>query len=261
MYNPPESIGINPYPHFRLGLQGAPNTGKTWSALSFPNPLVANFDNKLGAHIHRKDVKQIPFWDVNFIATLVNKPAPGKYINRRDAFKFWLRDNGHKLDTDQTFIIDSWTMLCNAVHQEFTQNHPRDKKGELCTYTYWRMVKQYCADICECLKGLSCSVVVTCHETVERNDEGQLTGKMKPLMTGSFADEMAGHFTDWFRAVVDPKENTSSVKYFWQTSGDRLFDGGSSVPGIPKLIPANYQTLLSEWKNYQNQNKNLALAS
>ncbi len=253
MFTPQYATNIAPYPQFRVGIQGAPNTGKTWSALSFPNPLVINYDNKLGAHTHRTDVKQLPFYDPNFITDVLKKV--GKPPPRAGALVSWLRDEGHKLETDQTLIIDSWTMLVNAYHIELDANYPRDKKGEKDTYAYWRMVKQFASTICEYLKGLSCNVVVLCHETIERNDDGKPTGKNKLLMTGSFSDELAGHFTDWFRAVVDPTKDrpnniSPDVRYFWQTKGDATFDGGCSVPGIDKLIPAHYNSLVNEWKKY-----------
>ena len=58
-YIPKGAVSLNTItvkPQIRLGLQGYSGTGKTWAALTFPNPIVLNLDRGLGAHTGRSDV-------------------------------------------------------------------------------------------------------------------------------------------------------------------------------------------------------------
>lgn len=243
-------------PQTRLMLMGYPGTGKTWSALTFPNPVVLNLDRGLSAHIGKKII-EIPLYDIALIDALAKRSFQTAPPNARDAVKHWLVNEAQKLEADQTLIVDSWTTLQNAFDLQ-TKLEPvySTKTGKEDTYAFWARKVEYALEVCSLLKNIRCHVVVTVHETVERNDDGNLTGKIKPLMQGQFADQLGGHFTDVFRqlAVTRYKEpsNTKSevigTDYLWQTQSDNVVNCKTCLVGAPKFIKATYEDYI-KYKN------------
>jgi len=283
MYKPLGSININelPMPQVRLGLQGAPHTGKTWAALTFPNPIVLNFDNKLGAHKSRTDITIIPFNDPQFIREVMKisnepwnggagKDDPKLPPNRKDALLKWLRTEGYKLETDSTLILDSWTSLQQAIDQQIWMEPSYSKKtNEIDERDYWSRKLDYNKDLCELLRGLNCHVVVTFHE-IKRRDEktGDLLEKITPLMQGQFAAQLAAHFTDWYRQHAIPRVDVKGIpivlnkstvdkhelnnytlkedtEYFWQVKQDDTVDCGTCMTKLSqsiRFVPATFNS-------------------
>lgn len=279
-YLPPGILSLKDAhtPQFRIGLMGFPFTGKTWSALTFPGPVVCNFDNKLGAHTGR-DVLVVPFHEPKFVDALAKRTASHCLPNVRDAFTMWLKTEGMKLQSDQTLIVDSWTMLNQRQEQQegyepcFTAQNKIDDRAP------WRHKIDYFNEVTQLLSQLSCNVVVTFHEQDERHkagpNAGELTGKIRPLMSGQFKDHIGKHLTDMFRqhafaktASVDtftlkPYLETANKEYLrelyestpanvptvyaWQTYSDNMADCGSCLKNPPPFIPANYEA----YRKYQ----------
>lgn len=226
----------------RLGIQGYPGVGKTWSALTFPNPIVMNYDNKLGVHIG-KDIPTLPFYDSRWF----NAFKKGQE-HRHDAVLRWIQTEGIKLTKDQTLIQDSWSTLQNWF--DIAMRVPYyTKDGKEDGYKFWNLKIDYALKMMEALKMLTCNVVVTFHETVERNDNGNIVG-LKPLMQGQFADQLAGCFTDWFRQVVMEKKNDKGepikgeYQYLWQVRSDNIAKCLTSkiIPNGLMYVPADYRT-------------------
>ena len=256
-YSPPHSKKCSDLKggQVRIGLMGYPFTGKTWSALTFPNPVVLNLDNKLGAHSNREDVIVLPFSDGAFCDMYSKRISAAHPPNVRNALKKWLQTEGLKLDKEQTLIIDSWTMLQNWFDIQEALEPVYTKEGKLDDFASWANKKQFSRDICEYLKLIRCDyIIVTFHETDERDKKtGKTTGKVRPLMEGSFKDQVSGHFTDWFRQhAIDkrkvPNDSASEIivtDYLWQTCSDNIADCGTgSLVGAPRMITATYQEFL-----------------
>lgn len=237
------------FKQIRLGLQAAPNTGKTTSALTAPGPVVADFDNKLSAsnaiNAGKKlaDIVILPFYSAEFVDKIVPRSHPSFQPNKRDAFRKWLSTEATKLQEDQTFIVDSWTMLQAAFDTQQNYEPAIGKGGAVDKFAFWAAKIEYAKDIMERLKTLNCHVIVTFHETIERNDEGNATGKCKPVMQGQFADQIAGHFTDYFRCHAEAKPNTPTT-YLWQTAPDNSCNCGTHLSGIKPRIPATWDVFV-----------------
>lgn len=240
----------------RLLLQGAPGSGKTYSALTFPNPLVINFDKKLGAHRGRTDVNEIDFCD----------PAVyGKYAPlRKDAIIKFLLSDGAKLSDEQTLIIDSWTTFQAAYDVEAPVVYST-RTGKEDGQAWWGEKLDYNKQFCGMIKSLKCNVILTVHEQAERNDDGSLSGKLKPLSQGQFADQLSAHFTDVFRQIaIDKPTDLTKVKlehyklsaenykkfvdsfvtptlFLWQTQPDSVANCLTSIPNVPRYIKAHYE--------------------
>lgn len=275
IYKPSNSRQLsdaNAEQQIRLGIQGYPGTGKTWSALSFPNPVVINLDRGLGAHVGRQDVIEIPMYDTTFCKTLDNQYNPSRL---KDVLVKWLDVEGRQLTANQTLVIDGNTGVQNAYHKWFQVNQMLflTKSGTVNDFAEWTVKRTYFGEIMEALKTLRCNVVYLCHEVDQKDKNGvqgpSYSGKVRPLLTGSFGDELASHFTDWFRQHAQDKpvfndtlreEDVRSkwgmskleykawvdkfprnTIYYWQTESDNIFDAkASSLVNFPRFIPADF---------------------
>lgn len=269
MYTPACTISSKPG-HMRIGLQGAPGTGKTTSALTFPNPFAIDFDHKLP-----NGTPSAPFWDPAFVDSIIprsklviaGKKAPP---NTRDAFMSWFMVEHSKFEPEQTLVIDSYTMLDTAFHSYLTYNPILNAKSEIDTRAGWGFKLDYLRAFFETMKGCRCNVVMTFHETQKTDVDGEVINKLRPVMQGSFRDHVAGFFTGFYRCHKDPIEvDANGVKlkgpdgkykimppgttngYYWQVQGDELFDAvnDASIKVKTRYVPATYQSLVEMRNN------------
>lgn len=254
----------------RFGIQGFPNTGKTWAALTFKNPIVLNLNRGLKAHQDRSDVYEIPFYKAEF----------AKREEVKDKVVLWLEREAVKLTVEQTLVIDGLSDLEISYHKWFSANECNiaiGKSGKINDFIEWQMKEKYFNEINFNLMSLKCDVILICHES-ERPDKpttvgqpGMYTGKIRPVLTGKAGDIIIKDYTDWFRAHTSAKPTDySTIKpealaawgmksttefrdmcsqfngdtiYYWQTTGDDLFNAkASSLVGHPKFIPANWKS-------------------
>lgn len=249
---------------FRIAIQGAPHTGKTWAALTFPNPVVLNFDNKLGAHTDREDILDIRFYDNTFVEALAKeygmpfKLGNPPVINRFNIFMAWCGKELPKFSSEQTLIQDSWTMLMNNFDAwaEATPVVSKDK-GEVDRYEFWGRKQKLCRQLLEMFKTTPANLIVTFHESKDMNSEGIPTGKLNPLMTGAMKEQLGQHFTDWYRqlavAKIDPttKRPSGETEYLWQIKPTDECNCCCSVKHLIKdtkiiRVPATYQSLITK---------------
>lgn len=268
LYKPPGSVTLDQLkdkPQKRVGIQGYGGTGKTWSALTFPNPIVLNLDRGLGAHIGRADVMEIPFYLPAFCG------GPNQL---KDKLLLWLEKEAVKLKPNQTLVFDGCTSLQNAYHKWFADNQMSflTRGGKVDDFAEWAVKRKYYAEIMELFKTLQCDVVFIAHEADKKDKDGSYTGKIRPLLSGSFGDELLNHFTDWFRQITfDKPDLTQEIKpatlaafgmnskeciemcnsfprntlYVWQTDSDSIFDGKcSSLVNFPRYLKADYSSFL-----------------
>lgn len=259
---------ITSIPQIRLGIQGPPGYGKTWSALTFPNPIVLNFDRGLGAHIGREDVIEVPFYNPQFVDGIVRRDGLNNPPNRKDALLIWLNSHGMKLSPNQTLIIDSNTQVEIAFHLQYNINPATTRSGKIDDFAEWRLKVEWYGELMNLLKSLQCNVIYIAHETLDRDKTGELNGKVRPLLTGQFADQLASHFTDYFRCMAFSKTINDIEKfkttfgvtselplinstpkecgsfYVWQTISDQLVPHckTSTLVGAPRYVLANYQS-------------------
>lgn len=244
----------------RLGIQGFPKTGKTWSALTFPNPVIYNSDRALGAHIGRADVVEIR--------------AYGSYIktNAKDECLDFLSREGPKFKPHQTVIVDGLTTLELSYHAAWRRNPVISRAtGAVDDRKEWGLKEVYFDELCNAINALPCHAILICHEQPMSDKDGSDNGKIRPLMTGKTRDKLVSRFSDWVRQLTTekPKDVPSPEKlalwgmkngdewkamcakfpgntiYYWVLEGDNSFDGGtSSLVNPPKFIPANYESFV-----------------
>ena len=263
----------------RLLLQAPPFSGKTFSAMSFPNPCVLDYDQKLGAHQSRSDIIQVPFYDGAFVDTIVKRDGIKCPPNKKDALLVWLHTEGVKLQKNQTLVVDGSTAVEASFHIQYGLNPQLSRSGEVDGFAEWRQKEIYFDEVCMALRSLQCHIIYICHEIADRDAKGELNGKVRPLMTGKSGDKLAGAFTDHFRVLPFAKPisdeqlkkfrdffkidletekewlSSGTDKTFWvyQTQADELAKcGTSSLVACPKFILADY-TSFSKYRRKLNK--------
>lgn len=237
-------------PQIRFGIIGAPGTGKTTFALTFPNPLVLDYDGKLPP-----GTISVPFSNQQWLRaqTTWKRPSQVNFADR-DALNYWLRIEGPKLPPDTTVILDSWTSVMNRLdmwhdavkHQLFYS----EKKKEVDGFAVHADRISFAVEVFNLFKALPCNFVVTMHEQIERNDEGLPTGNIKPLMKGQFADQMAAHLTGFFRMGFDLAKFPETKGYCVKVKADRVWKP-ITPPGFncaDEFIHASYQHFVKCFK-------------
>lgn len=255
----------------RVGIQGIQGIGKTWSALTFPNPTVLNLDRGLVSRIG-ENLNEIPLYDGKFVNEEMKVPNnndkniidPARHPNRRDAVRRFLHLEGPKYKKGQTLILDSWTSLQNNFDFQQEYEPKYTIKGDIDGFAFWAAKLKYSTEIAEMLKTLEADVVVCIHESFERNEKDQITG-IGPLMQGKFRDQFSCHFTDWYRQVcwslTDSRINKAEMEiikqypncikngmcYIWQVIKDEIFlsckNHMKKLPEGVRYLPADYSII------------------
>lgn len=270
MYTPPYAVNLQTVEQTKLmvGLQGPTKSGKTTSALTFPNPFVLDCDGNLTGHLGR-DIQAVPFYNKDWclanaakFGTKMNVGTNAGIINRRDLVQHWLEKEACKLSAEQTLIVDSWTTVQDWFDIQTDLEPVYTKKGEIDEFAFWARKVDYSTKLCNTLSELPCRVVVTFHEQFQLDKDKQPTGKIEPLMQGKFTAKLALYFTDFFRCRVLPIRDASNkpvyeadgrtpkVDYVWQTKPDGQADCGSRLKEVPMFVPQHY----SVFEKYKTQN-------
>lgn len=270
---------ITEAPLIRLGIQSPPGKGKTYSALTFPNPVVLDFNKGCGAHIGRPDVIPLPFWDGSFVDKIVKRSGSLNPPNKKDAIIKWLNTEGMKLKPSQTLVADSLTEIGASFHTEYSINGaPTTSKGADDKWDEWKKKDAWYTLLMESIKCLPCNFILITHEVVEWDKQGELTGRCKPILTGAGGDKIVGDFTDWFRQhvaakpqspeaverfkkkyflndaqykeIIESTPSDHSSVYMWQVVPDENFElKTSSLFNPPKFVVANYTSFLKYKRN------------
>ena len=179
-----------------IGIIGVPGSGKTTWACRFPNPIILDFDRKAPP-----GVPTIPFWDEQFCRSYY-KQQPSAPVNRRDCLKAFILKEAINL-SKHTIILDSWTSVQAAFDSYSEYERPRDD-GKDNVFAFFRNKIKYADEILTLLRSINTTTIITIHERPERNKDGDLTGKIKPNMEGSFSDTLPSMLTDYIRMVENP---------------------------------------------------------
>lgn len=235
-----------------LGIQGPPGTFKTGAALTFPNPVICDFDNGLTAYAGQSKVV-MPFHDNAWICAYAGgkfkNKKPEHQPNRRDAFLEFLRTDGFKLAPEQTLVVDSWTTLQDAFDAQQKLEPRYTDKGKEDDFWPWECKIKYSKEVITLLRSIRCNVVVNFHETQVRDiASGQLLDKVAPLMQGKFVAQLKLYFTDFFRATTEDEKNAAGkvvkTRFLWQVRSDNKFDAKTrlTLPDGTYQIPASYNS-------------------
>jgi hypothetical protein len=207
----------------RGALIGAPGTGKTTGAVTFPNVVVLDFDRKCPP-----GVPSIPFWDTAVEKSWLKggyKSSAIPYGPRYGLIHF-LQTEGPKFSPDTTLVLDSWTSMMNKLdnwQNTFeTQLYYSNKKKEVDGFQLHGDRLAMAVEISNTVKELKCNFIYIFHEQIERDKDGNPLTSIKPLMKGQFADQFSAHITFFFRACHSLKWQ-SNGGYHWRVKANDVF--------------------------------------
>lgn len=264
-------------PQIRLGIQGYPKTGKTYAAMTFPNPVVVNLDRGLGAHNGRSDVIELPFYEESFCKTINPNHKEAEHT-LRDTLLLFVTKEAPKLTEEQTLVWDGGTGTQNCYHKWYSCHKVFSKtSGKEDERAEWALKIPFFSDLFEAFKKLKCNVIYISHEQDKKDKDGAYSGKIRPLLSGQAGDQCVSHFTDWVRQLTMSKPDVNKLDdktlskwgmtkiefqamcdsferntiYYWQLEPDDLYDGGcSSLVNFPMFIPANYDSFKKYIRKY-----------
>jgi len=128
---------------------GAPFSGKSTAAATFPNPVFLDFDHKAPA-----GSTTIPFWSAEFCDKLAPRKNPNHTPNRKDALINYFRKHiitanaADRVPYDHTIILDSMTALEEGIHRQIQQEGiPIGKNGQPDGFHLWKLKIDYLNDI------------------------------------------------------------------------------------------------------------------
>jgi hypothetical protein len=203
--------------------------------------LVLNFDNKLPRDI---TINQIPFHTGDYLRKLYSAYGSGSEPNLRDAFRMWLEKEMPKIDQpNTTLVIDSWTMISNAtVVQYMKERKPSKQTGELDSRQAWGELLNYMYYIHDLLKRYNGLLVSIAHEYIDRDEKGQPMSVSSPLFAGSFKDQFAAHYTNYWR--MDVKRNKDAPdEYRWMIKGNMTFNAICSFTPPEQFVKADFNEI------------------
>lgn len=212
-------------------LAGAAFSGKTTAALSWPNPLVLDFDNK----VPKKGTNTIPFHNDAFVDSIrprANRTLPA---NRRDAVHDWLKQNINRL-SEYTVIVDSLTMWETAFHQ---QTFDVEEKWGVNGGLYFGAKLSYFQTAFALLAASKARIIVNCHLMPiyvrdEKTGADIAIGKNKPSVTGSMAERLPTYCTSIVYTYM--KCDTlrgGKLTYWWVLRPCLAFDARTIATKIP----------------------------
>ena len=241
----------------RIAIQGGPGSGKTWAALTFPNLIVCNLDNKLGAHPHRTDVQVLHFhnedWTNKILAPIICQLKTSTFgtkenFRAHDAIILWLQTEGAKLDPSHTVVIDSDSLFEDSIHVYYESNPIASKEGKDSGFKIWNKKKELWILFFKALRNLPCTSVTLFHEAYPMDADGKVLGKLLPVLQGSMKESVSKNFTEWFRQTAEQDKITKQMQYLWQVKPDGDCGCFSSYPKLTASkevkVPANYSSLV-----------------
>jgi hypothetical protein len=159
-------------------------------------------------------IPEIPFWSEEFLEKecKVIKVSGPRAIHR--GVELWLEKHGQKFTKDQTLILDSLTFVGNAIDRFNKDNPIRTKRGEEDSFAAWNMKNLYMIGLHRIIRGLSCNFISIVHELPDYDEDGKVCG-LKPMITGSFKDQLAGSYTESWRQIVE-KQSDKTMKFKWR---------------------------------------------
>jgi len=224
-------------PKLFVQLYGKPVTGKTTGALTFPNPLVVNFDNNLPA-----GVKQIPMYDDAFVDGIVKRSNPRYPANRRDALKAVMIDLCREMPEGSTIIVDSMSRVESAYNmQEDIEPKELTNKGEVDGFKMFRKRLTFYEDLFVLAQAARAHVVFIFHQQQERDEKGDLTKQIKPGLLGQMADKSTAFFSTVLQAGIGPKG-----EYLWRVRPTQYEPARviTTKPLTVDFIPQNFAALV-----------------
>lgn len=247
---------------------GQAKTGKSWGALTFPRPVVIDFDKGVATARNPEFVAKYGVRNVfyeTFTERKLLKGIPQAHNAFDDACRFfdeWMKKDGKWKDLNtgkeyavgvdmfDTWIIDSGTTLSEFAQykavivmggMKLSKTHEEAVRHGLIVpkiqdYASERSLVEQFVDM---VKSTGKNVVLICHEKELTDDNGNVTG-VTPLLTGKSTEAISLKFDEVWNLRVK-KAGPNTVRYL-QTVADGLRKVGSRY-GVPNESQWDWDTV------------------
>lgn len=254
----PKLAEWSPSDPVQILVYGKSKVGKTWGALTFPRPVVFDFDGGIATGRNPEFVAKYGIRDVfyqEFNETKVAKGVVTQHNAFDDACRYfdeWMKPEGtvtdkvtgqvYKVGRDQfdTFVIDSCTILSELAlnkaviitgQMKLSHSHEVGVKLGLIVpkiqdYGAERSLIEQFVDM---VMSSGKNIVVLCHEKEVTDDNGNVTA-IVPLLTGKSAERIPLKFDEVYNLKA-VRQGPNIVRSL-QTAADGIRKVGTRY-GIP----------------------------
>jgi len=246
-----------PTEHWQGLVYGRSGVGKTWGALTFPRPVMMDFDKGIATHSNPDFIKLYGKIEVEYeqftersvdqhkIPTAHNAFDDAcRYFDRwmtpakRGEFDTWIIDSGTSLSEFAQFkaVILMGKMRLSKTHQEAL--HEGLIVPKIQDYASERSLVEQFVDM---LRDSNKNLVFICHEKELINDAGTVTA-IVPLLTGKSVENVPLKFDEVYNLKVQ-KKGLEMVRTL-QTKPDGIRVVKSRY-GLPDETPWDWKSVTS----------------
>ena len=231
---------------------GPEKTGKTFLALTWPNPLMIQLDHNWATLQGHPGVPVIAPGSVRDLTTNILPAIRNRQLTELVRSKL----EGFSEYTVETIIIDSYTAL-DGIHQEELTGAGKMEFSHWATHKrMYEQLTQGCASATKTLAsqpGETYNFIATVHETIDKDEESGRVLAIWPSVDGSFKKSMRQYFdavliTD-FKLEKQPK-GPPKGNFFVHTSPPDSFRkcgiGGKGLK-FPAHCQGDYTSLMKHW--------------
>lgn len=259
---------------------GQAKTGKSWGALTFPRPVVFDFDNGVATARNPEFVAANGLRPIFYEVFAETSQRNGIVQNPHafdDACRFfdeWMKPSGkwkdratgkiHDVGKDlfDTFVIDSGTTLSElaqhkAVSVLGTMKLSKTMEDAMRHGVLVPRIQDYGSErslveqFIDMVRDSGKNCVLICHEKEVTNEAGNLTG-IVPLLTGKSAESVPLKFDEVYNLRVQKKG--PNVVRSLQTAPDGLRKVGTRY-GIPDGSQWNWDTVQAALKSIKDKQR------
>jgi len=273
----------NPSDPVQVLVFGQYKVGKTWGAMTFPNPVVMDFDRgiatarnpsfvskygvrkifyetfaersqaKMGVHlIHNAFDDACRFFDewMKPKGKWKDRVSKQSYEVGRDMFETWIIDSGTTLSV---FAQTKAVIVMGAMKLSQTLKHGQDHGVIIPKIQDYGSERSLIEQFIRMVKDSGKNVVLICHEK-QSVDQAGVVKEIVPLLTGKSSTDVPIMFDEVYNMRIK-KKGTEMFRYL-QTMPDSVRKVGSRY-GIPNETEWNWEALQKEICNAHEKQKNL----
>jgi len=220
----------------RVFAYGAPGSGKTTLASTFPEPLFINADKGLASVT--KDLKQISvdrsFTDpYGLVIQVLTDAKQGRGIFAPDGIAFGTK----------TIVFDSLTTLSESMLGQIMREQNRDPLKDKPGFDEWGVFQRRMVEIAGRIKDLSTqfNIIETAWETTRENEDTKVVAGF-PMIPGSYRERAGGDVDELY--YMEARKGAEGLEVTLHAAPKGIFNAKTRVladlkignPTYPKLF-------------------------